>query len=76
MAKTPRDAAEERFAKLHDNTSTLQKEKEAAERQRSEKVDRLRALRLAKEASEREAQERAAAEKAAVAPQRKRSAST
>jgi len=63
MARQTGISAEEQFAKLRQKEKEALKEREAAQRARSDKVDRLRALRLAKEAADKEAN----AEKAAAA---------
>jgi hypothetical protein len=62
MARQTGISAEEQFAKLRQKEKDALKERESAERARSDKVDKLRALRLAKEAADRQA----AAEKAAT----------
>jgi hypothetical protein len=68
MAKSVGMTAEEQFAKLRLKEKEALKEREAAGRARSDKVDKLRALRLAKEAADKEA----AASAPAKAPARKR----
>jgi hypothetical protein len=55
MAKSARLNAEAQFAKIKQQDTTALKERESAARERSDKIDRLRALRLAKETAEREA---------------------
>ena len=70
MAKSARTNAEEQFAKIRLREKEALKERETAERTRSEKVDRLRALRLAKEAADRDAAVLAASQKTAKAAAR------
>ena len=61
MQKSVISKAEAQFAALQKKTKQALSEKETAEREKMEKVARLRALRLAKEAADKEAAEAAAA---------------
>ncbi len=61
MQKSVISKAEAQFAALQKKTKQALSEKETAEREKTEKVARLRALRLAKEAADKEAAEAAAA---------------
>lgn len=65
MAKTPKQTAEEKFAKAKSRDDAVLKERQVAEQKRDAKVERLRGLRLAKEAADREAAAQAKAEKPA-----------
>ena len=57
MAATTKTKAAERFANLQKRDQAVRHDIEAAARQRSEKVAKLREMRLAKEAEEAEAEE-------------------
>jgi len=67
MTKPVKQTAAEKFAALTAREAEAAKERQADERRRSGKIDRLRALRLAKEADERVAAEAAAPKKPRVA---------
>ena len=76
MTKPVKQTAAEKYAALTAREAEAAKERQADERRRSSKIDKLRALRLAKEETDRAAAAVKAAEKAAAAPKKARRAKT
>ena len=72
--KSPSLTTEQRISAAAARDAQYHTERNAAEKKRSNKIDRLRALRLAKEAADAEAAKIAAAEKPAKAKRTKAAA--